>query len=157
MRVLRAIAVLAALASAACNPLAPGQYDGQFRWTVDGQSFEASPNGRVALQVSNRLTMAGAHCAEGSILSIYFGGPLAPGTYDIASGGGATWTPDARTGVAAATNFEVRAGLGSGTVTLTAISGDEVRGHFSFTMVGDTGTRAVAGEFDLQLADRAVC
>ena len=157
MRFTPVVVALAVVASAACNPFAPSEYYGHFRWTVDGQPFEASPNGRVALPVSNSLSLAGATCAEGGSLNIYFPGPLAPGTYDVASGIMATWTPDARTGTAATTNFEARPGLGGGTLTLTTVTSGKAAGRFTFGMIGGSGTRAVAGEFDLELADRTVC
>ena len=99
----------------------------------------------------------------------------AGGTYSVGDGdGGASvnWTPDARTGAAAGeawsapgisrvvNNTIVRSG--SGSLTVSSISGDWISGTFSFEVAPnpsnrDTATKMLQGSFDLSFRERTIC
>ena len=143
-------------------------------WTVNGQSFTASSNGRAALHVASSLSVTGANCGSGAHLSIGVTGiNPGPATYSVGPGGATVgWTPDARTGAAANEawsapglprvigNTLVRGG--SGVVTITGISSDWVSGSFSAEVVADPSNRdsapkTIEGTFELPIRDRRVC
>lgn len=174
---MRSVVLLIAIVVSACGgetPTSPGGAAESVSWTVNSQSFTASSNGRAALHVASALSVSGANCGSGAILSINVSG-ITPGaaTYSVGSGGVTiTWTPDARTGEAANEawsapglprvigNTLVRGG--SGAVTITNMSSDWVSGSFSAEVVAnpsnrDPAPKTVQGTFELPIRDRRVC
>ena len=129
------------------------------------------------LRAGSSLTLTGADCGRGAginmlIRATNFG---AGGTCPMGEGdGGAsiTWTPDARTsaaaneawsaaGIARVVNNTIVRG-GSGSLTITSISGDWVSGSFSFEVVPnpsnrDTGRKMLQGNFELSFRQRTIC
>lgn len=159
------LAVAAAVLCVGCwNPFGPSEYEGSFTYTVDGQPVVATGNGRLALRSSGSLSMTGADCTGGAYMSISVRPEPAVGTYTVAQGVEASYTPDARTS-GNNPSWETRpitGPAGSGSVTITSVSSKRVAGSFSLVLVprfnsGATGTRQVAGSFDLEIADKTVC
>ena len=99
----------------------------------------------------------------------------AGGVYQVGEGDGrvsVNWTPNARTGAAASEAWSapgtprlvggtfVRGG--SGSVTISSISGDWITGTFSFEVVAepsnrDTATKTLQGSFELSFRQRTIC
>jgi len=161
--------VVAVLFVTACgdgaSPTSPSGEIASFSWTVDGAAFQATSNGRAAANVSGTLNIAGADCSRGPTLNILLRQAASTGTFSTGSGGvlEATWTPDARTGSAAGTAFDALGGTrGSGSLTLSEVSGTWVKGSFSLQMVArpgqaDQANKTVQGSFSLPLREVRVC
>ena len=133
-----------------------------FSWTVDGQSIDASDNGKSAQRAAGGVTVTGAKCDSGAKLALSLFTNLAAGSYPVGSEFTATWTPDARTGASANTWWEANATRGSGSLTITSNTSDRIVGSFSFVLgpgAGSTATgpRSVQGEFDLAFNTGAIC
>jgi len=144
---------------------------------VNGESFTATSNGMSALRAGSNLSLTGADCGRGAIFGILIRAAnlSAGGTYPVGELDGTAsinWTPDARTSAAAneawsapglprvVNNVLVRGG--SGTVTISSISGDWVSGTFSFEVVPnpsnrDTGMKTLQGSFELSFRERTIC
>ena len=166
--------LLVAVIAAACggSPTSPtGQAEG-FRWTVNGQSFAATSNGRAALRAGSALIVTGGDCSSGAFLNINVPN-LSVGTYGVGPGAvTVSWTPDARTasaaneawsapGIPRVVGNAIVSG-GSGSVTISSISSDWVSGSFSAEVVAspsnrDTGAKTVQGSFELSFRDRTIC
>ena len=166
--------LLVAVIAAACggSPTSPTGQSESFTWTVNGQSFTATSNGRGALRAGSVLSVTGNDCGSGAHLSINVPN-LSVGTYGVGPGAvTVSWTPDARTSSAAneawyapgtprvVGNAFVTGG--SGSVTILSISSDWVSGSFSAEVVAnpsnrDTGPKTVQGSFELSFRDRTIC
>ncbi len=162
------ILLLTAMA-AACggntSPVSPSGQAESFTWTVNGQSFTASSNGRGALSASSVLSITGADCGAGPVLSIIVPS-LAVGTYTVGPrAASVSWTPDARASSAANEAWDAPGLLnasGSGFVTITSISADWVSGTFTAEVVPrpsnrDTSGKSVQGRFEMPIRDRRIC
>lgn len=161
--------LIVAMVAAGCSGGTPTSPTGQAEsvtWTVDGQSFTATSNGRGALRSGAFLSLTGAQCGSGAIIGL--GVPSqSPGTYAVAPGGlSITWTPDARTGAAASEAWEapsIRPGVvTSGSVTITSITSDWVSGSFTATLAARQGNRdpsskTIQGQFELSFKERTTC
>lgn len=173
MRVFLPLVVIA-LVTVACagSPTLPNGQPESFTWTVNGQSFAASSNGRTALSVNSGVSLAGADCGGGASLAIRVPG-LTIGTYNVGPGAvTVNWTPDIRTGSAANEAWNAP-GIprvvgnaivsgGSGSVTISSISSDAVSGSFSAEVVAnpsnrDTTPKSLQGTFSLAIKDRKIC
>ncbi|MCC7009912.1 MAG: hypothetical protein IT184_13980 [Acidobacteria bacterium] len=167
-----AVLLLAAFFAAACSrtPTSPTGASENFTWTVDGQSFTATSNGRYASHSGASVSMTGAACNAGAHVSLRFPN-TGPGTYTLGTSTPvATWTPDARTGSADAWNApgiprvvdgKIVSG-GSGSVTVTSLSSDWVSGTFRFEVVPnpankDMANKIIEGSFELSFKERTVC
>jgi hypothetical protein len=64
--------LLVALIAAACGggPTSPTGQAESFTWTVNGQSYAATSNGRGALRAGPVLSVTGGDCGSGAILGI---------------------------------------------------------------------------------------
>jgi hypothetical protein len=109
-------------------------------------------------------TLTGANCSSGAILNITFFTPFnfSAGTFAAGNQYAATWTPDARTGQSAGTNWEVGGTRGSGTLTIATVESNRISGSFSFEMTPGpgspgTGTKSVQGNFNLSFAENRIC
>lgn len=160
------VMVLAAVGCGGGTPTSPSGQAEAVTWTVDGQSFTATSNGRGALRSGAFLSLVGSQCSSGAIIGL--GAPSqAVGTYPFTSGGATiSWTPDARTGAAASEAWEapsIRPGVvTSGTVTITSITSDWVSGTFTGTLAARPGnressTRTIQGQFELSFKERTIC
>ena len=166
--------LLIALITSGCagSPASPTSQAENFTWTVNGQAFTATSNGRAALRAGAALSVTGFNCGSGAGLGINVPN-VALGTYGVGPGAAAiTWTPDGRTGNAANESWNAP-GIprvvgnaivsgGSGSVTISLISSSWVSGSFSAEVVAnpsnrDTGPKTVQGSFELPLLDRRVC
>jgi hypothetical protein len=158
------LAIVTVVCAACWNPFGPSDYEGSFTYAVNGQAVTATGNGRLALRSSGTLSLTGADCTGGAHMSIFIRPEPGVGTYTVAQGVGASYTPDART----SGNFPywettpITGAAGSGSLTITSLSSNRVAGNFSFVLVprfnsGATGTRQVEGSFDLEIADKPVC
>ena len=68
---MRRLILFVILFSAACgSPSSPTGVSERFDWTVNGQSFTASSNGRGALRAGTTLALTGAACGGGAFLGI---------------------------------------------------------------------------------------
>jgi hypothetical protein len=154
------LAALLLVPLACGSPTSPSEGGADFNWTVDGAAFRASSNGTAALRASGNISLTGVDCGRGAGMSLMVVGEPAVGalTKDRFN---ANWTPDARTGAAASTAWEVSGSRGGGTLTITAISSSRIAGTFALDMApfggAASGNRAVSGAFDLPFADRRVC
>ena len=158
--------LVTALATASCgsNPTSPSGKTESFTFTVNGESFTASSNGRTASQSANFLSVGGGNCGNGSTINVSISGvPIVPGTYPVGFNPGnarVQWTSNAR--VSNSQTWEAPGpGLsGSGSVTISEISGDWVSGTFTAVLVprpgADTTNRSVQGTFELGFRDRGV-
>ena len=85
------------------------------------------------------------------------------GTYAVGPEVNATYTPDGRTGQSAGVNWVVGGSHGgTGSVTVSSVSGSRVAGSFTFEMVpgGDNpsrGTTSVQGTFDVPFGNSRIC
>ncbi|NOT27724.1 MAG: hypothetical protein HOP16_16680 [Acidobacteria bacterium] len=166
------IAALAAACAGGDSPTSPSGQQENFAWTVNGQSFTASSNGRGALRAGAVLSLTGGNCSAGAIINLNVPS-LAPGTYNVGPNAvNVTWTPDARTGSAAneawhapaiprVVNNVLVAG-GSGSVTISSISSEWVSGTFTAEAVAgptnrETGARMIQGSFELSFRERTIC
>lgn len=166
--------LLVAVIATACggSPTSPTGQAESFTWTVNGQSFTATSNGRGALRAGSALSVTGGNCGSGAILNINVPN-LSVGTYGVGPGAATiSWTPDARTGSAAneawyapgtprVVGNTIVSG-GSGTVTISSISSDWVSGSFSAEVVAnasnrDTTSKTVLGNFELSFRERTIC
>jgi hypothetical protein len=160
-----ALALVAAVCVACANPFGPSDYEGFFTYTVDGQPITATGKGRLAFRSSGSLSFTGADCTGGAHFSMFVRPEPTVGTYTVAQGVTASYTPDARTSGGNAPYWDTTAitgAAGSGSLTITSISSDRVAGSFAFVLVprvnsGATGTRRVEGSFELEIADKTVC
>ena len=160
-----ALAVAAVVCAACWNPFGPSEYEGSFTYTVDGQPVAATGNGRLALRSSGSLSLTGADCTGGAHMGISIRPEPGVGTYTVAQGVVASYTPDARTSGGNAPYWDttpLTGQAGSGSLTIASISSDRVMGSFSFVLVprfnsSATGIRRVEGTFDLEIADKPVC
>ena len=154
------ILTLGLLPAGCGSPSSPSGVDNAFTWTVDGQSFQATSNGRGALRAGTTVIVTGADCGRGPILMISMTNPSV-GTLSVGSTLNANWTPDARTGSAAGTAWEAGPGRGSGTVTITSLTDGRVAGNFSMTLApfggSASGNRSVQGSFDLTFGNATIC
>jgi hypothetical protein len=166
--------LLVTVIATACggSPASPTGQAESFTWTVNGQSFTAASNGRGALRAGVGLSVTGAVCGSGAILSITVPNPSA-GTYSVGPGAvTVSWTPDARTGSAANESWSapgtprvvgnVLVTGGSGSVTISNVSSDWVSGSFSAEVVAspsnrDTGSKTLQGNFELSFRERTIC
>ncbi|MGE3176926.1 MAG: hypothetical protein AB7O32_05625 [Vicinamibacterales bacterium] len=160
-----ALAVVAAVSVGCWNPFGPSEYEGSFTYTVDGQPVTATGNGRLALRSSGSLSFTGADCTGGAYFSMFVRPEPTVGTYTVAQGVNASYTPDARSSGGNSPYWEtapITGAQGSGSLTITSISSDRVAGSFTFVLAPRfnstaTGTRRVEGSFDLEIADKPVC
>ena len=173
-RFLRYGILLLAVIAAACggSPTSPTGEAESFAWTVNGQSFAASSNGRGALRTGSVLALLGGDCGSGANMSINVRN-LSVGTYEVGPGAATvSWAPDTRTGQAAqeawnapGTSRVVGNAIvtgGSGSVTISSISSDWVSGSFSAVVVAnpsnrDAGSKTVQGSFQLSFRERTIC
>ncbi len=173
---MRRFIVITALLVAGCggNPVGPGGESELLEWTVDGQTYRASENGRGALRSGSTVSATGSDCGRGAVMNIMIPNATATGTYTVnrALGGSVQFTPDARTGTAAGENWEAP-GIprvvnnqivadGTGTVSLTRITNDWVSGTFSGDLMPspqnrDTSRKRVEGRFELSFRERTIC
>ena len=168
--------LLFAVIAAACggSPTSPTGETESFTWTVNGQSFNATSNGRGALGAGSFLTLTGSDCGSGAHLNMSIDAPnLSAGTYAVESGAvSVNWTPDARTGQAAQEAWyapgtprvvgNAIVSGGSGSVTISSISPDWVSGSFNVEVIAnpsnrDAGSKTVRGIFQLSFHDRTIC
>ena len=134
----------------------------EFSWTVDGQSVEASSNGRAAARSSGGIVVTGANCDSGAKLNLTLFSNLVAGTFPVGNEYTVTWTPDARTADSANTWWEANSTRGSGSLTITTNTSDRITGHFSLVLApgagsSAAGTRSVQGEFDVAFDDDSIC
>jgi hypothetical protein len=166
--------LLVAVIAAACggSPTSPTGQTESFTWTVNGQSFAASSNGRAGLRAGSALSLVGGDCGSGASLGIMVPN-LSAGTYGVGPGAvTVSWTPDARTSNAAQEAWQAPGtprvvgnaifSGGSGSVTISSISSDWVSGSFSVEVVAnpsnrDTGSKTVQGIFELSFRERTIC
>ena len=168
---MRTIALVIALSAVACggSPTSPGGQSEQFTWTVNGQSFTASSNGRSALRPSGttNVGLTGANCSIGAFLTMIVRNP-AVGTFPVSEQGiTVSWIPDGRVSTPqdrfdAPGNASFNVGTGSGTVTITSLTNDWISGSFSVVAVAffnnqDKTQKTITGSFDLQFRDRVIC
>ncbi len=173
---MRQFIVVAALLAAACGGSVVGP-DGEterVEWTVDGQTYRASGNGFGALRSGAILNVTAADCGRGASINIQVQNAAGPGTYAVNGTPGANfgWTPDARTGASAGeawyapgiprvVNNQVVSD-GSGTVSITRLTGDWVSGVFSAEVIPnpqnrDSGRKRMEGRFELSFRERTIC
>ena len=159
--------VIVALVTATCgSPTSPSGQDENVTWTVNGQSFSASSNGRAASRTGG-LFINATNCGSGPFISLSIQGidTSVPGTYAVGQGVGKaniSWTPDARNSNSPYWSAPGGQGSGSGSVTISAISNDWVSGTFSADLPPqfgnpDTTNRAVQGSFELSFRERVIC
>jgi hypothetical protein len=168
---MRRLALVIALSAVACggSPTSPSGQTEQFTWTVNGQTFTASSNGRSALRPSGttNISLTGANCSIGAFISVLAKNP-AVGTFPVSEAGiSLRWIPDARTSTnqdafdsPGSSGFNV--GTGSGTVTITSLTSDWISGTFNVVAVPfftnqDKTQKTITGSFDLQFRDRVIC
>ena len=170
---MRTLALVIALSAVACggdgSPTSPTGQTEQFTWTVNGQSFTATSNGRTALRVSgtSNIGLTGANCSIGAFLTLIVRNP-AVGTFPVSTQGITLgWIPDGRVSTNQDT-FDapgisgLNVGLGSGTVTITSLTNDWISGNFNVIAVAsfanqDKTPKTIIGSFDLQFRDRVLC
>lgn len=157
-----------ALVCLACRgtPTSPSGQPESFTWTVDGQSFTASSNGRGALRSGAVIDVTAADCSSGAILTIILPG-TSTGTYNVTQGVSVSWTPDARTSSAAnerwySPDLTGGSSTGSGTLTVKSISGDWISGSFNVVAVPplsnrDKTPKMIQGTFELSFKERTIC
>jgi hypothetical protein len=158
----------ALLSTVACSfiPSSPSNESNQsFAWTVDGEPFRASSNGMGALR-SDRISINGFDCGRPAGMTIQLlRTEIATGTYVAGADVVAQFYPNAASGNDPA-NLSWDAGIpgrgGSGSVTVSSISGSRISGTFSFDMVPSqnnpaSGSRSVQGTFDLAFGDNKIC
>ncbi len=164
------------LMAVACagNPTSPTGASEGATWTVNGASITATSNGRGALRAGSSISLTAANCSSGAIISILLRAPnqTVPGTYPISDDVSVSWTPDARSSGSASeawqapgqsrvvNNAFVRGG--SGSVTISSISGDWVSGGFNVEVIADpsnrdTGNKTLQGTFELSFRERTIC
>jgi len=170
MRV-RTLALVIALSAVACggSPTSPTGQAEQFTWTVNGQTFTASSNGRGALRPSGtaNVSLTGSNCSVGAVISVLAKNP-AVGTFPVSNDGiSLRWIPDARTSTnqdafdaPGLSGFNV--GIGSGTVTITSLTSDWISGTFNVVATAfftnqDKTSKTITGSFELQFRDRVIC
>jgi hypothetical protein len=172
------VSVLVSIVTAACgSPTSPTGATESVTWTVNGESFRATSNGRAASRAGGSLSVVGADCGRGANLHVQVRGIdlSIPGTYPVGQSDGQAiiqWTPDARSGDAASESWQapgiprVVGGAfvsgGTGSVTVTSISNDWVSGTFRVEVVPNPGNRditmkAVEGSFELSFRERVLC
>ena len=159
---MRRLILFVILFSAACgSPSSPTGVSERFDWTVNGQSFAASSNGRGAQRAGTTLSLIGGACGGGAFLGISVpSGANAVGTYTVVPNSNASvsanWTPDARSGASASeawnapgttrvVNGSVVTG-GSGSVTVSSITAEWVSGTFRFEVIANASNRDVANK-----------
>ena len=123
-----------------------GGSGGVFKATIDGQ-VRSTSNPTFALN-SGMLNISGAF-ASGGMMSITVQNFTAPGTFTIGGGNmhmGMYW-PSARSN----DQYVASGILGTGTITVTAYSANNVKGTFNFTGYNNAQqSKAVTnGEFDI--------
>ena len=155
--VLLAFAVM--FASCGGSPTGPSGQQEQFSWTVSGQSFTASSNGRGAFRNSSAVSFTGFDCGRHSGVMLHITpADVSVGTYTVAEGRAyANWTPDASSGAAAGAAWDSIGGTGS--ITISSISNDWVSGTFNFDLVPsssnpDRTRRALQGSFDFPFREK---
>lgn len=171
----RSVGLLAVMLASACSGNDATSPSGQaeaFTWTVNGQTFAASANGRAALQVGGNLSLTGGNCGTGAFMSILVRG-AGVGAFRVSNDQATVqWTPDAKTSTAALEAWQAP-GLprvvgnalvsgGSGSVSITSMTADWVEGSFTAELVAnpnnrDPSPRTVQGTFQLPIRDRRVC
>jgi len=167
----RALALVIAVSAVACggSPSSPDGQTEQFTWTVNGQSFTATSNGRTALRPAGttNVGLTGANCSIGAFISMIVRNP-AVGTFPVSTQGiTVNWIPDGRTstnqdGFDAPGVAGLNIGTGSGTVTITSLTNDWISGTFNVVAVAmfsnqDKTPKTITGSFDLQFRDRVLC
>jgi hypothetical protein len=173
----RAILLMTIIATACGSPTSPSGKQEQFAWAVNGVSFNATSNGIAALRAGPGISLYGTDCGRGANLQVVVTAPsITIRTYSISpstpSEVSVIWTPDARTGEAAGENWMAPGQQrivdgklvtgGSGSVTITSISGDWVSGTFNVEVEPsrtnrDTATKTLQGSFELSFRERKIC
>ena len=176
---MRYAALLLTLTVVACggSPTSPSGATEAGTWTVNGESFRASSNGLGATRTGGTLGLTAAECGRGAFLGMMIraANMSAPATYAVGDGDGmasVSWTPDARTGASASEAWaapglpRVVGGVlvrgGSGSVTITGISGEWVSGTFAVEVAPnpgnqDTAMKTVQGTFELSFREGTIC
>jgi hypothetical protein len=159
---MRNLALGLLLVCVACggSPTSPSGQSEAFTWTVNGQSFTASSNGRGALRSSGFISLTGANCNSGANINILVPAATVGTTYNITQQGvSASWTPDAKSNSnerweASSGPAGFTVGVGSGTVTITSVSSDWVAGNFNVVAAAqfsnqDKTPKTIQGTFEL--------
>jgi len=148
------------LASCSGSPTGPTGSQEQFSWTVGGQSFAATSNGRGALRNSSAVSFTGVDCGRSAGVSLYISpAPMSVGTYTVADGRAyANWTPDGSSGAVAGVHAWDSIG-GTGSITISSISDNWVSGTFNFDLVPfsnnpDRTRRTLQGSFDMGFREK---
>ncbi|MBS1561780.1 MAG: hypothetical protein JSS89_09260 [Bacteroidetes bacterium] len=127
------------------NPSTPTYY---LTAKIDGTAFESTSGVAVGVFTRGSLTVSGSAMVNGTQrqISLVFGGAAAGKTYNMADDGesGATLMMSATIG----DSYFAGNGVGTGSITITSMSGGEAAGTFSFVCSNGTSTKSVTdGKF----------
>lgn len=118
---------------------------------IDGTTFESTSGVAVGVFTHGSLTVTGSAMVNGSQrqISLVFGGAAAGKTYNMADEGesGATLMMSATLG----DSYFAGNGVGTGSITITSMSGGEAAGTFAFVCSNGTTTKSVTdGKFKVK-------
>jgi len=136
--------------------LGGGNGDGAFKWTVDGDSVEASGNGQGALRRGGSIFLTGIKCGDNEGINVTALDTLVPGIYPV----GGSYNIVA-TYVSNGSSWEASAKAGSGSMTISSVSQTRMSGSFAFEMAASgsstPATISVRGVFDVAFHDDKIC
>ena len=158
IRKLLCIAAIALSTTACWIPSIPGlngDDDGAFKWTVDGDTVEASNNGHGALRRGGNLFLTGIKCGDNEGISVTALDTIVPGIHPVNGAYNIVATY-----VADGASWEASAKAGSGSMTISNVSQTRMSGSFVFEMAPSNSggkTISVRGAFDVAFHDDSIC